>query len=88
MFDRLHDISKSRGIKIVHQNIQSLGAKIDYLRLLMHELKCGIHMLTLSETWTNEEITDDELKISGYRLFRKDIGMVRMEGLRYMYKRS
>jgi hypothetical protein len=53
---RPHDISKSRGIKIIHQNIQSLGAKIDYLRLLMHELKRGIHILTLSETWTNEGI--------------------------------
>ena len=29
-------------------------------------------MLTLSETWTNEGITDDEPKIFGYRLFRKD----------------
>ena len=24
------------------------------------------------KTWTNEGITNDELKISGYRLFRKD----------------
>ena len=71
MFGRLHDISKSQGIKIVIKTF-SLGAKIDYLRILIHELKCGIDMLTLSEAWTNEGITDDDLKIFGYQLFRKD----------------
>ena len=59
--DKLHDISKLCGIKLIHQNIQSLGAKIDQLHLMMHELKSGIHLLTLSETW-NKMLETENLK--------------------------
>ena len=61
-----------RGFKIVHQNIQSLRCKIDQLRYLLHEMKSGIQLLTLSETWIKPEIPDKEYEIPGYMLFRKD----------------
>ena len=32
----------------------------------------GIHILTLSETWLNESISDTEISIPGYNLFRLD----------------
>ena len=44
----LMNITKMRGFKIIHQNIHSLSNKVDQLRLIMHELKSGIHLLALT----------------------------------------
>ena len=44
----LMNITKMRGFKIIHQNIRSLSNKVDQLRLIMHELKSGIHLLALT----------------------------------------
>ena len=68
-------------MKIIHQNIQSLSAKIDQLRLLVRETKSGIHLLTLSETWVKRDASDGEFEIPGYKLFKR-IEMARMEELR------
>ncbi len=68
----LAKILELRGFKIVHQNIQSLRGKIDQLRFLLHELKSGIQLLTLSETWIKPETPDKEYEIPGYMLVRKD----------------
>ena len=54
-----HDFTKLRGLKIIHQNIQILGAKVDQLRLLVRELKSGIHVLTLIETWLKQELATE-----------------------------
>ena len=72
LFENLNKICKKRGMKIIHQNIQSLSAKIDQLRLLVRETKSGIHLLTLSETWVKRDASDGEFEIPGYKLFRKD----------------
>lgn len=71
---KLTDIPKTRGFKILHQNIRSLLGKIDELRLIFSELHSGIHLLTFSETWAHKDITDSELDIPGYQLFRRDRG--------------
>lgn len=63
---------KLRGLKIVHQNIQSPSDKIDQLRLLLHGLHSGIKLITLSESWLKPDRNDSEFEISGYTLFRKD----------------
>ncbi len=68
----LAKILELRGFKIVHQNIQSLRGKIDQLWFLLHELKSGIQLLMLSETWIKSETPDKEYEIPGYMLFRKD----------------
>lgn len=68
----LKDIVKSRGPKIIHTNIRSLFGKIDELRLLISELHSGIHLLALTKTWADNQITDAELAIPGYQLFRRD----------------
>ena len=65
---------KRRGLKIIHQNVQSLRSKINELRLLCTSLQNGIHILTLSETWLNESILDSEISIPDYNLFRLDRG--------------
>ena len=72
LFEKLHDTFKLRGIKIIHQNIQSLGPKIDQVRLILRELKSRIQLVTLSETWLKRDVGDGEFKIPGYRLCRKD----------------
>ena len=69
---KLREIMKLRGLKFVHQNIQSLSDKIDQLRLLLQGLHFGIQLITLSETWLKSDKSDSELEIAGYRLFRKD----------------
>ena len=45
---------------------------MDELRLMISDLKSGIHILTLSKTWLTEDIPDAEIEIAGYRTFRKD----------------
>ena len=69
---KFHEFVKLRGLKLIHQNIRSLGGKIDHLRLLVRELKSEIHLLTLSETWLKEDVGNGECDIPGYRLYRKD----------------
>ena len=68
----LQKVVKLRGLKIAHQNIQSLARYIDHLRLLLcEELNCGLQLLTLSETWIKQDISDSD-ETPGYKLFRKD----------------
>ena len=70
---KLQKVVKLCGLKIAHQNIQSLASKIDHLRLLLcEELNCGLQLLTLSKAWIKQDISDGEYKIPGYKLFRKD----------------
>ena len=48
---KLREVVKIRGLKIVHQNIQSLSDKIDQLRLLLHGLHSSIQLITRCESW-------------------------------------
>ena len=36
------------------------------------KLKSGLHLITLSETLTDKDITDKEVEIPGYQIFRRD----------------
>ena len=82
---KLREVVKLRGLKIVHQNIQSLSDKIDQLRLLLHGLHSGIQLITLSESWLKLDRNDSGYEILGYTLFRKDrkgktAGLLSMHG--------
>ena len=57
---KLREVVKLRGLKIVHQNIQSLNDKIDQLHLLLHGIHSGIQLLTLSESWLKPDRNDSE----------------------------
>ena len=70
----LKDMSKTRGMKLIHQNVRSLTGKIDELRFILSKLSSQVHLLTLSETWVHKDISDAELEICGYQLFRRDRG--------------
>ena len=69
----LQESIKLRGLKMAHQNIQSLSCQVDQLRILLrNDLKNGLQILTLLETWAKWDLSDGELDIPGYKLFRKD----------------
>lgn len=56
----------------IPKNIRGLASKIDELRIIVSELHSGLQLLTFSETWAHKDITDSELGIPGYQLFRRD----------------
>jgi exonuclease III len=68
----LSPIDRIRGFKLAHLNVRSLPQKLDQLRILLHEKP--IDILSLNETFLNEQITTDDLHIAGYMLYRKDRG--------------
>jgi len=54
---------KVKGLKIYHLNIHSLRNKMDELRLFCDEYKPQV--LCLNETWLDENISDEELRLTG-----------------------
>ena len=70
--ENLVNMTKTRGMKIIHQNIRSLLKKIDELRLVVLKLNSGILLITLSETWLHKDITDAKLEIPGSTLYRRE----------------
>ena len=63
-------LPSTRGLKISHLNIRSLYPKLDSIRLLLRDQPFDI--FTISETWLNPTITDQELFIPGYTILRQD----------------
>ncbi|CAB4030915.1 Hypothetical predicted protein [Paramuricea clavata] len=72
LFPEFVDVVKTQGLKIVHQNIQSITKKINELQLICSSVQSGIHFITLSETLLNRQILDSEISIEGYKVFRLD----------------
>ena len=63
-------LPKARGLKISHLNVRSLFPKIDEIRMLLKDQPVDI--FTVSETWLNGSISDQELYVPGYSLVRQD----------------
>ena len=59
-----------KGLRIYHLNIHSLRNKLDELPLFCNEYKP--YILSLNETWLDENISDDELHLTGYNIIRRD----------------
>ena len=57
-------------MKCIYTNACSVVGKMDELRYLAQNEEPNI--IGISETWANETISDAELHIEGYTLFRKD----------------
>ena len=57
-------------ILLLYSNVRSLLPKIDNLRL--SALNVLPHIICLTETWLSSEISDSEVSISGYNLYRAD----------------
>ena len=56
--------------KIAHLNTRSLYPKIDEIRCILD--KNNFDIFCVSETWLHKYIKNDEIRIPGYNVFRKD----------------
>jgi len=59
-----------KGLRIYRLNTHSLRNKLDKLRLFCNEYKP--HVLSLNETWPDENISDDVLHLAGYNIIGRD----------------
>ena len=65
------DIKNSQGLHIAHLNFRSLVNKWDNIKA--NFIDSGLHILTFSETWLNNELPDALFKIGPeYSLIRND----------------
>lgn len=58
------------GLNVCHVNIRSLFGKLDCIRSALRG--SGVHILMISESWLNSDITDAMIRIPGYKVFRND----------------
>ena len=65
-------MDNTKGLKIIHLNIRSLKLKIDLLRPWVEQHKPNV--ITLSETWLNNKISNNEIKLTNYVIYRTDRG--------------
>jgi len=63
-------LDKVKGLKIIHLNIRSLVCKIDLLRAWVELNKPDV--ITLSETWLNSNVSDVEINLTNYVVYRLD----------------
>ena len=57
-------------IKCVCLNARSIINKKDELNIMVDDIKP--HIIGITESWANNDITDAELGLEGYAMFRKD----------------
>ena len=67
----LNEAIKLRGMKFIHQNIRSIRGKLDELNILISQC-LNLHILAFTETWLDNGITDGEISLPGYKIFRSD----------------
>lgn len=63
-------IDSIKGLKVIHLNIRSLATKIDLLRVWVALHKPNI--ITISESWLHNKITNDEVGIDNDVLYTAD----------------
>ena len=56
-----------------HLNIRSVVPRFDELQVIMERCSRGL-VLGISETWLDDEVTDAELQMVGFRMYRRDRG--------------
>ena len=59
-----------RGFSSGHLNVRSLLPKLHEVHMLLEEH--GFDLFTVTETWLGPDISDDDIQIDGYRLYRHD----------------
>ena len=66
----LHQPKVSKGLRFFHLNICSQSNKMDELRLFCNEHKP--HVLSINESWLDDSFSDEEIRLSGFNLMRRD----------------
>ena len=72
-FPELSNLSRNKGIKMLHQNIMGVFNKIPDIQMILYEF--NLHVLTLSETHINSNnYNDDDSRydIPGYDFIKKN----------------
>ena len=59
-------------LKIIHLNIRSLRNTAHLIQLRELAISQKLDIITISETWLNSTVTNAEVSIIGYTLFRQD----------------
>ena len=67
---RIQRNTSESGIKCVCLNTRSIINKRNELNIMVDEIKP--HNIGITESWANNDITDAELGLEGYVMFRKD----------------
>ena len=67
---RIQRITTEAGIKCVCLNARSIINKKNELNIMVDDIKP--HIIGITESWANNDITDAELGLTGYVMFRKD----------------
>ena len=67
----IHGGTSKEEIKCVCLNARSIMNKKNELNIMVDDIKP--HIIGITESWANSDITDAELGLEGYVMFRKDI---------------
>ena len=70
-FAELSEAVNQGGLKFLHQNIRSLRRKMDELNILVSHC-LNLHILAFTETCLDNSISNDEVSLPGYSIFRPD----------------
>ena len=66
------DLSRTKGLKLVHLNTRSLVKKIDQVRLLLDN--SDIDLFSISETWMKQHLHTGLIELDGFLSYRQDRG--------------
>ena len=69
----LRQLMNENKVVFCHLNIRSVVPKFDELQVIMERCSRGL-VLGVSETWLDDEVTDAELQMVGFRMYRRDRG--------------
>ena len=67
----LFEAAKLRGLKFINRNIRSLRGKLSEFIILTSKF-VHLHILSFTESWLNDDTTDDEIALPVYNIFRSD----------------
>ena len=69
-FHNEYNCFQTKGLHFIHLNTRSLPPKVDELRLIASSSKAAI--IGITETWLDDSVSDTEINIPGYLLYRQD----------------
>lgn len=68
--DDLPEELQKKGLHFIHINARSLIPKLSEIKLLLSKTKAAV--LAISESWLDETVPDNEVRIDGYSILRRD----------------
>jgi exonuclease III len=69
-YETFKDVLGSKGLKMAHLNVNGIRSKLDQVRLLVSE--SGLDLLCLNETKIDESVSDADISIPNFDIYRRD----------------